>query len=183
VSEVTGGCQCGAVRYAVEGGFEEASLCHCRMCQRATGGPFAALAAATRARVRWTRGAPALFASSSVAERGFCRDCGTPLSFAYTASDHLNLTIGSLDAPNAARPSVHYGVEGRLLWLELCDGMPEQRTGECGDGARLTGMVSHQAAEGVDHGCQRGTVTVPDGFDWTAPVLDDYWHDAATEPR
>ena len=40
---LTGGCQCGALRYHVAAGPAFASICHCRMCQRATGGPFAAL--------------------------------------------------------------------------------------------------------------------------------------------
>ena len=62
---MTGGCQCGAVRYALnsqpEGGF-----CHCRMCQRATGGPFAAYATVKRSAFSWTQGEPSYFASSSV---------------------------------------------------------------------------------------------------------------------
>jgi hypothetical protein len=33
----TGGCQCGAVRFRVEGALGDASVCHCRMCQKAFG--------------------------------------------------------------------------------------------------------------------------------------------------
>jgi hypothetical protein len=40
---LTGGCQCGAVRYALTAMPEGAHFCHCRMCQKAVGGPFAAL--------------------------------------------------------------------------------------------------------------------------------------------
>jgi hypothetical protein len=36
---ITGGCQCGAVRYRIEGDLGRASICHCRMCQKAFGGP------------------------------------------------------------------------------------------------------------------------------------------------
>ena len=52
---MTGGCQCGAVRYAL---FEmpESTICHCRMCQKAVGGPFAALCKVPTSRFAWTRG-------------------------------------------------------------------------------------------------------------------------------
>ena len=75
----TGGCQCGAVRFVVEGPLGRASICHCRMCQKAFGafyGPFV-----SAPKVRWTTGAPKYFASSNRVRRGFCEACGTPLSF------------------------------------------------------------------------------------------------------
>jgi hypothetical protein len=52
---MTGGCQCGAVRYAL---FETPVLtvCHCRMCQKAVGGPFAALSKVPMTAFAWTRG-------------------------------------------------------------------------------------------------------------------------------
>lgn len=141
---ITGGCQCGRVRYRVEGEMFGAHFCHCRMCQRAVGNVFAALFGAKRSDVSFS-GDPAIFQSSSVAERGFCRDCGTPLTFAYKTSPNLNLTIGSLDHPEAAPIGIHYGVESRVPWLKLCDGLPEKETG----GEVLVGMTSHQAAEGA----------------------------------
>jgi hypothetical protein len=49
----SGGCQCGAVRYCAEG-FKRPSICHCRMCQKAVGGPFAALVVVEN--LSWTRG-------------------------------------------------------------------------------------------------------------------------------
>ncbi|MGG2476082.1 GFA family protein, partial [Rhizobium sp. BR5] len=39
------GCQCGAVRYRIEGGLRYPHLCHCRMCQKASGNYFMPLAA------------------------------------------------------------------------------------------------------------------------------------------
>ena len=55
-----------------------------------------------------------LFRSSSVVQRGFCRDCGTPLSFAYDHSKHIAVSIGSLDDPSAVTPERQYGIEARL---------------------------------------------------------------------
>lgn len=121
----TGGCQCGKVRYRVSGGLGRASLCHCRMCQRASGNVFAPLVTAHG--VEW-EGTPARFASSDVADRGFCRDCGTPLFYEGSAGQGLNLMVGTLDNPELAPPVLHYGVESRVAWLHLSDDWPKHRT-------------------------------------------------------
>ena len=78
---LTGGCQCGAIRFALKAAPIKVSICHCRMCQKAAGAPFASFADIDKGDFAWTRGKPAAFKSSSIAERDFCRDCGTPLSF------------------------------------------------------------------------------------------------------
>jgi hypothetical protein len=127
----TGGCQCGAVRYALYVKPQNAHVCHCRMCQRATGGLFAALAGAPKADFAWTKGAPALFASSNLAKRAFCGQCGTPLSFAYDLPEaRFYVTIGSLDDPETAPLERQYGIESRLSFVRFCEGLPEERTGE-----------------------------------------------------
>jgi hypothetical protein len=133
----TGGCQCGAVRYALYAA-PEGSLCHCRMCQKATGGPFAALAKIDKADLVWTRSPPATFQSSSAACRDFCAACGTPLTFRYLDAAHMEVTIGSLDHPEQAPPTQNFGVEGRLAWTEaLAPGrLPDAETAQTGAGAR-----------------------------------------------
>ena len=125
---ITGGCQCGAVRYALSVAPQNAHFCHCRMCQRAVGGPFAALAGVPRDAIAFTRGEPKFYASSSVARRGFCADCGTPLTFGYDTVNRISITIGSLDHPEDCPIVRHYGVESKMPWLKLCDGLPEERT-------------------------------------------------------
>ena len=130
-SPITGGCQCGAVRYAMHvTAVEKPHVCHCRMCQRATGGMFAALAGCSKANLEWTSGKPAFFASSNLAGRGYCRDCGTPLTFAYDLPEaRIYVTIGSLDDPERAAIEVQYGVEGKLSWVEFCEHVPQEKTG------------------------------------------------------
>jgi len=141
---LTGGCQCGAIRYALYAPPEEASLCHCRMCQKATGNLFIPLARVSLANFAWTHGAPTVFASSSIAERGFCAACGTPLSFRYVESSSISVTIGSLDRPEAVKPSMHYGVESRIPWLRTADDWPESRTEDDLAAGLLTAFVNHQ---------------------------------------
>ena len=68
---LTGGCQCGAVRYAVTTAPNRVSICHCRMCQKAAGAPFASFADINKTDFAWTKGKPSSFRSSTIAERGF----------------------------------------------------------------------------------------------------------------
>lgn len=116
------------------------------MCRRATGGLFAALAGGQPENFAWTRGTPAFYASSNLARRGFCAACGTPLSFQYEyAGARMFATIGSLDRPEDAPIVKQYGVESRLPWVEFCDGVPVEKTGEDDEGRKyLAGMRTRQ---------------------------------------
>src|SRR5947209_4503660 len=76
---MTGGCQCGAVRYTLYAVPTRASVCYCRMCQKASGNYFLPLAGVKRDEFAWTRGSPGTFRSSELVERDFCPKCGTPL--------------------------------------------------------------------------------------------------------
>lgn len=122
-----GGCQCGRVRYRATIRSDEAYLCHCRMCQRATGGVSVAFHNLDKADVVWTTAAPDLYASSPIAERGYCRDCGTPLTFWYGDSGKMDLLVGSFDDAGYFRPTRHFGVESmHPQWLDT-RGLPQYR--------------------------------------------------------
>lgn len=127
--EMGGGCQCGRVRYRVNIDDDEAYLCHCRMCQRATGGFAATFKNVKKADVTWER-EPDSYASSPIAERGFCRECGTPLTFAFPDSENIDLTVGSFDAPERFRPKHHFGAESiHEAWLDT-GALPRYRCDE-----------------------------------------------------
>ena len=143
MTRITGGCQCGAVRYALSATPTAADLCHCRMCQKATGGPFLAAAGVPPAHLAWTRGAPATFRSSSLAERGFCAACGTPLTFRYVDADRISVTLGSLDQPDSVAPSGHIGVEARVAWWPAVASLPD-RTTEQDDPSLASRLVDYQ---------------------------------------
>lgn len=119
---LTGGCQCGAVRFAIYKAPERVNLCHCRMCQKAVGGPFAALVPVAPKSFAWTREKPATFVSSNVAERDFCAKCGTPLSY-RGPSGRVNVMIGSLDRPGEVRPEIEMSVEQRHAWMPPVPGL------------------------------------------------------------
>ena len=145
----TGGCQCGAVRYAFFAPLENAHVCHCRMCQRATGGLFASLAGGSPDNFTWTRGTPAFFASSNLAQRAFCAHCGTPLSFKYNLpTSRMYVTIGSLDRPEDVTLVKQYGIESRLPWVKFCEDLPAERTAESAQAQEfLAGMRSNQSQD------------------------------------
>lgn len=124
--DFVGGCQCGAIRYRAEAPRGRSSVCYCRMCQRASGAPFMAFVRFPATQVHWSR-PPATFASSSAVERGFCRDCGTPLSYRQVDGPNVSLTIGSLDDPNLVAPEMSFSIETRTPWcLRLGDLPPAE---------------------------------------------------------
>ncbi|MBK8173800.1 MAG: GFA family protein [Rhodospirillales bacterium] len=141
---LTGGCQCGNVRYALFAPPEGTHLCHCRMCQKAVGGPFAALAPVRLEDFAWTRGVPATFQSSSLAARDFCVACGTPLTFRYLEKEWIDVTLGSLDRPGDAPPVRHFGVEARLPWLDQLNEMPSSITEDSMPAEVQARLVNHQ---------------------------------------
>lgn len=122
----TGGCQCGAIRFRVEGDLGEACVCHCRMCQKAFGGLYAPLVWVRDTVFTWTRGAPKHFKSSNVVARGFCSNCGTPLT--YEAPDGVAMAIGAFDHPEQIAPRTQYGVEGKLPYMDQIATLPEKHT-------------------------------------------------------
>jgi hypothetical protein len=145
-TEWTGGCQCGAVRYRLLTAPEHASICHCRMCRRASGQPFMAFARVKDENLRWTRGRPAIFQSSNIVERGFCNACGTPLTYRRLESNTISVTIGSLDDPEPASPVLQFGIEGKLSWTGSLNALPAQRTEDWMREHRIAHIDSRQYA-------------------------------------
>ena len=122
---MTGGCQCGRIRYTGRFENDKAYLCHCRMCQRATGGFAASFVNVPRDAVTWER-EPDWYASSPIAKRPFCSACGTPLGFMFNDGESIDLTLGSLAEPRYFRPTFHSGAEGlHEAWLDTKD-LPRQ---------------------------------------------------------
>ncbi|MEL7014373.1 MAG: GFA family protein [Pseudomonadota bacterium] len=91
------------MRYRVSS-LGRSSVCHCRMCQRAFGSFYAALVVAHG--LTWTKGERRLFASSNLSQRGFCGDCGTPLTLENFDGTLDEIATGTLDNPELAPPTV-----------------------------------------------------------------------------
>jgi hypothetical protein len=135
----SGGCQCGAVRFRVTE-LGRASVCYCRMCQKATaglGGFFI-----TAKDFEWTRGAPKCFASSNVARRGFCGDCGTPLTFEMDGA--VDLSIVAFDRPADVAPVVQLAKDARIPWGDHLAALPLRPDDDGSMAAHFAKVVSHQ---------------------------------------
>jgi hypothetical protein len=126
-----GGCQCGALRYQVDGMLGKASICHCRMCQKAFGSWGATLINVPYHQFQWTKGVPSEFRSSMVVVRGFCSNCGTPMYMREDGDENIEMAIGTLDDPNDIPPLSHQsGIESRVHWFTTMAGLPEERTAD-----------------------------------------------------
>ncbi|AXQ27331.1 GFA family protein [Solimonas sp. K1W22B-7] len=124
-SRLEGGCQCGDIRYAVSGAPVMAAICHCSMCRRANAAPVVAWAMYAQDQVAFSRAQPQAYASSPEAQRGFCPRCGTQISFTASFLPGLiDITIGSLDQPEAMQPTLHYWHSRHLGWAEFADSLP-----------------------------------------------------------
>lgn len=120
-SRHSGGCQCGAVRYRISGAMSDPHICHCRMCQKASGNYFMPFAGVMKTEFKVTRGEISWFHSSGPVRRGFCSRCGTPLVIDTISSNHLGVTLGSLDDPASVAPQSVYGEEARMPFLaDIC---------------------------------------------------------------
>jgi hypothetical protein len=141
---LTGGCQCGAVRYRLSAEPTGVNVCHCRMCQKASGGPMMAFGGVRLSEFFVSSGAIATFSSSDIAERGFCAQCGTPLTYQGVGSDRISVTLGSLDEPGAVAPVTQLGVESKVSWLVPSLSLPEIRTDQWLAKKKIAAIHNHQ---------------------------------------
>jgi hypothetical protein len=116
----TGGCRCGAVRFAAEGAPNWVAYCHCASCRHATGAPVAAHVRFPTAAVRFAAGPPTEFAPAPGVTRGFCGRCGSPISFVGARwPGEVHLHLGSFDDCSDVVPTVQAFAEERLPSLHL----------------------------------------------------------------
>ncbi len=130
-SPTTGGCLCGAVRYQISAPPIDVAYCHCRMCQRFTGGQIVAGAMFLIEAFRFTQGDLKYYRSSAIAERGFCADCGSSMIYRAVVkapwSDWYWVLLGSLDKPENFVPTMHFGIESQVPWFDVHDDLPRVR--------------------------------------------------------
>ena len=120
-----GGCLCGQVRYEVRGRLRDVVNCHCSMCQRLHGN-FGPHTKARKGNITITRGdGLAWYRSSDIAQRGFCRDCGSSLFWEPFGLDATGIIAGSLDQPTNLKTIGHIFVGEKPDFYEIDDDLPQ----------------------------------------------------------
>jgi hypothetical protein len=126
----TGGCLCGAVRYAVRHTPTDAGYCHCGLCRHASGAPVLMFATVPRGDFAFVRGTPRSYASSSFGRRWFCGECGTQLCMQVDDEpDTTDVTVASMDDADSVAPTYHIWHDARLSWFETADTLPRHPRG------------------------------------------------------
>ena len=127
MAELTGGCLCGEVRYALKSQPFDCGWCHCRTCQLNSGAPAMVFATVPEGDLVWTKGARKVksVSSSSFGHREFCGECGTPILMKV---DHqpetVDFSAATLDDPQAIEPGYHIFWSSRIGWFEPGDELP-----------------------------------------------------------
>jgi hypothetical protein len=125
---LTGGCNCGAVRFEVTAPLVAASYCHCKRCQRRTGTAVSASAHPAEGAFRIVSGEDRLrvWKPEGGGEKWFCGDCGSSV-FRRNLShaDPIGIRMGAFDGDPGIRPSVRQFVKYAAPWEPIPDdGLP-----------------------------------------------------------
>lgn len=124
-----GGCYCRSVRYEIDAGPANQTICHCTMCRHVAGAPAVAWFTVPPDAVRFVAGEPRRFKSSEHATRSFCPGCGTTLTYESTRTPgEVDFTTCSLDEPEQVPPRDHTFARSRLSWMRIEDGLPAYPT-------------------------------------------------------
>ena len=146
MTNLAGGCQCGAIRFLVTCAPTSTYICHCRMCQKAAGGPFGCFAIVPAAHFNWTRGSAAQWASSSFGVRQFCAACGTQVGYRYFDEREQYLTLGSFDDFQAdiIAPTIQFGIESKVAWVDHLANLPSNDTEQSVSLEKLKNIINYQ---------------------------------------
>jgi hypothetical protein len=134
---IRGSCLCGTLKYEVDGPFSMMMSCHCSMCRKAHGAPFATFVSAPIGGFRWLSGEKELkhYASSPGGQRSFCPTCGSAGPMLMKERGLVIVPAGHLDGDPGIRPQAHMFVGSKAPWYTIADPLPqhEQYPPEFGD--------------------------------------------------
>ncbi len=127
---LTGRCLCGAIRYQCGPPLYPPTLCHCESCRRAAGAHAVGWLTVRSDELQYSATAPREFESSPGVQRAFCGRCGTPLTYrSARRPGEIDITICSLDRPEATPPADHIWMQDAPSWDRPADGLPQYSAG------------------------------------------------------
>lgn len=125
MTEMTGHCLCGGVKWISNGSPSRNLVCHCTDCQRATSAPFTAFIGLQIEEVEWF-GDINHFESSPGTFRGFCPSCGTRLYFRSTQwPGEIHLHAATLSDPKTYEPTDEVVLRSKAPWLNHMEQIPK----------------------------------------------------------
>lgn len=126
----SGRCFCKTIRYRCGTPLYPPTLCHCESCRRVAGAHAVGWFTVGAQQLEYLRGAPHEYESSPGVWRAFCGRCGTPLTYRNAKrAGELDITICSLDAPDAIVPADHIWMQDAPAWDRPRDGLPQFPSG------------------------------------------------------
>jgi hypothetical protein len=123
---VTGGCQCGTIRYEFDGEPIQQVACHCTDCQHQSGSAFGMTVVVNSADFRITKGEPKLYHSTSSTARrklgAFCPACGNRIYHQPEwRQGRISIKPGTMDDTSWLRPAVHLWTKSKQAWVIIPD--------------------------------------------------------------
>jgi len=120
-----GSCLCGEIEFEARAKPLCAAYCHCRSCRVNTGAPVAAYVGFAHDQVHYVHGERAFYQSSPGVQRGFCRNCSTPMTYESKRwPGEVHIHISALHQPELFLPEAHIYCAERIPWLEIHDHLP-----------------------------------------------------------
>lgn len=116
---IEGGCFCKKIRYAIDDGAYSSVNCHCTMCRHIHAAPYVTWLVVPVERFRYLTAAPSQLDSSAKGTRYFCSACGTHVTCVNASHPEIvDVSIGSLDTPEAFAPTSSFFADTRLPWVQ-----------------------------------------------------------------
>ena len=115
-----GSCQCGAIRFQIEGEPKWVAHCHCSDCRRATGAAASTYVGSEREQTRFLAGTPRAYHSSKGVRRSFCGDCGSPIAYEGERwPSEIHFFVGLFERAEELVPQAHVFESEKLPWLHI----------------------------------------------------------------
>jgi len=145
-----GGCQCGAVRYEIEGPLPPVYACHCRECRRHTASAFALSMPVDMAALHLSGDLAVHVRATDSGTRTFCHfcpSCGTRIYHrSERAPGRVTIKAGTLDDAETLSPAAHLWVSRKQPWVSLDPRIPAFETQPDDLGAWRSALLGEAAS-------------------------------------
>ncbi len=124
----TGSCLCGGIRFAIDSPLQPIQVCHCSLCRKAQGGPFATNIPVELSCFHFLSGEDLLvpYHSSPDKQRCFCSRCGSPIfSRKESLPNIVRVRAGLINEPLPVKLEFHAFVGSKCNWWDIDDNIPQ----------------------------------------------------------